>query len=362
MSEKIAKTSILANIILAGGKIIAGIISNSSSVLAEGIHSFMDVFSSGISFLGIKISKKPADKKHPYGHFKFEVLGGFLITLILFGTGSAIIFEAYRKLKNPSLIKIPTLAFSIMIFSAIVNEIMARLKIHFGQKENSVSLISDGVHSRIDVFTSLAVFVGLFLNKYWIFTDSVLAFLIGFYIIKESFSIGKEAVDSLLDVSAPSEIEEKIKEIAKSQGIEISDLKTQKKGSVFTANLEINLPKNLDVNIATKISESLRKRLMEEIKNLVYVAIQIKSHEVEAGFYRPTFGLGKGLGWQRRGRFTPLDSKPLTEFKEEIKEAKGKGPVGFCVCPRCGYRVEHQRGVPCSTLICPNCKIPLKRE
>jgi divalent metal cation (Fe/Co/Zn/Cd) transporter len=71
-----------------------------------------------------------------------------------------------------------------MIFLAIVNEIMARLKIHFGQKENSVSLISDEVHSRIDVFTSLAVFVGLFLNKYWIFTDSVLAFLIGFYIIK----------------------------------------------------------------------------------------------------------------------------------------------------------------------------------
>ena len=262
-----------------------------------------------------------------------------------------IIFEAYRKLKNLSLIKIPTLAFSIMIFSAIVNEIMARLKIHFGQKENSVSLISDGVHSRIDVFTSLAVFVGLFLNKYWIFTDSVLAFLIGFYIIKESFSIGKEAIDSLLDVSALPEVEEKIKEIAKSQGIEISDLKTQKKGSVFTANLEINLPKNLDVNIATKISESLRKRLMEEIKNLVHVAIQIKSHEVETGFYRPTIGLGKGLSWQRRER-----------FKEEIKEAKGKGPVGFCVCPRCGYRVEHQRGVPCSTLICSNCKIPLKRE
>jgi hypothetical protein len=166
----------------------------------------------------------------------------------------------------------------------------------------------------------------------------------------------------LLDVSAPPEIEEKIREIAKSQGIEISDLKTQKKGSVFTANLEINLPKNLDVDTATKISESLRKRLMEEIKNLVYVAIQIKSHEVETGFYRPTFGLGRGFGWQRRGRLTPLDSKPLTGFKEEIREGKGRGPVGFCVCPRCGYRVEHQRGVPCSTLICPNCKVPLKRE
>jgi cation diffusion facilitator family transporter len=352
--EKIAKISILANAILAGGKIAVGILSNSASVLAEGIHSLMDVFSSLISFFGIKISKKPADREHPYGHFKFEVLAGFLITLILFGTSLGIIFEAYQKFKTPSLIKIPILALSVMIFSAIINEIMARLKIYFGQKENSVALISDGVHSRVDVFASLAVFTGLILNKYWIYTDSVLAFLIGLYIIKESFSIGKEAIDSLLDVSAPPEVEEKIKEIAKSQGIEISDLKTQKKGSVFTANLEINLPKNLNVDGATKISESLRERLMKEIKNLVYVAIQIKSHDVETGFYKPAlrgFGFGRGFGWQRRAR-----------FRGKIEETQGRGPGGYCVCPRCNYRIEHQPGVPCSSLICPNCKIYLKRE
>ena len=352
MKEKIAKISILANVILAGGKITVGIFSNSASVLAEGIHSLMDIFSSLISFFGIKISKKPADKEHPYGHFKFEVFAGFLITLILFSTGIWIIFEAYQKFKNPSLIKIPILALSVMIFSAIVNEIMSRLKIHFGKKENSVALISDGVHSRVDVFASLVVFVGLILNKYWIFTDSVLAFLIGLYIIKESFSIGKEAIDSLLDVSAPPEVEEKIKEIAKSQGIEISDLKTQKKGSVFTANLEINLPKNLNVDTATKISESLRERLMKEIKNLVYVAIQIKSHEVETGFYKPIpgtlgfgRGFGRGFGWQRRARF------------------RGRGPGGYCVCmnPNCGYKEPHIPGQPCSEKICPKCGSRMRR-
>jgi cation diffusion facilitator family transporter len=92
-------------------EITVGILSGSASVLAEGIHSLVDVFSSLISFLEIKISKKPADKKHPYGHFKFEALAGFLITLILLGTGLGIIFEAYQKFKNPSLIKIPILLF-----------------------------------------------------------------------------------------------------------------------------------------------------------------------------------------------------------------------------------------------------------
>ena len=349
MKEKIAIIAIFANIILAGGKIIVGIIANSSAVLAEGIHSFMDVFSSAISFIGIKISKKPSDKKHPYGHYKFEVFSGLLITLILLGTGVWIIYEAYQKFLDPCLIKIPVLAFGIMIFSAVVNEIMARLKINFGKKENSISLLSDGVHSRIDVYISLAIFIGLFLTKYWIYTDSFLALLIGLFIIKESFSLGREAADSLLDVSAGEEIEEKIKLIAKTQNIEIASLKTQKKGSAVTANLEIKLSSDLSVEEATKISNNLREKLIDEIETLQYVVIQIKSHEVETGFYKPSFG--KGFGWQRRGR-----------FKDEVEEAAGKGPAGYCVCSKCGYKVFHQRGTPCLTLECPKCHIKLMRE
>jgi len=348
MKEKIAAVSVLANIVLAGGKIVVGLLSNSSAILAEGIHSLMDIFSSAISFVGIKIAKKPEDQKHPYGHYKFEVLAGLFITLILFGTGTGVVYEAYQKFLNPSLTKLSFAAFGIMLFSALVNEGMARLKIYWGKRENSVSLLSDGVHSRVDVLASLAVFVGLFLTRFWIYTDAVLAFLIGLYIIKESFSLGKEATDSLLDASAGPEIEGKIRAIASEQNIEVNSLKTQKKGSAITANLEITLPKNLSVEEATKIAESLREKLMEKIDNLSYVAIQIKSHEVETGFFKP--GFGRGFGWQRRGK-----------FKGKIEKASGKGPGGWCVCPKCGYKTAHQAGVPCSTLKCPNCGVSLER-
>ena len=349
MKEKIAIIAILANIILAAGKIVVGIIANSAAVLAEGVHSFMDVFASTISYIGIKISKKPSDKKHPYGYYKFEVFSGLLITLILLGTGIWIVYESYQKFLDPSSIKIPVLAFGVMIFSAVVNEIMARLKIHFGKKENSISLLSDGVHSRIDVYASLAIFIVLFLTKYWIYADSLLALLIGIYIIKESFSLGREAVDSLLEVSAGEEIEEKIKSIVEEKKIEISSLKTQKKGSAVTANLEIKLSSDLNVEEATKISNSLREKLINEIESLQYVVIQIQSHEVETGFYKPVFG--KGFGWQRKGR-----------FKGEVEEAVGKGPSGYCICSKCGYKIAHQRGIPCSDLECPKCHIKLIRE
>ena len=116
MKEKVAIISILTNVILAGSKIIVGVFSGSAAILAEGLHSFMDIFSSAVGYIGIRISAKPEDRKHPYGHYKFEVLAGFSITLILLGTGAGIIYEAYQKFLNPSLIKIPVLAFGIMIF------------------------------------------------------------------------------------------------------------------------------------------------------------------------------------------------------------------------------------------------------
>ena len=169
------------------------------------------------------------------------------------------------------------------------------------------------------------------------------------YILKESFSLGKEATDSLLDVSAGEEIEKKIKKIAKENKLKISELKTLKKGSAITANLEIKIPSKLSVEEATKKSKKLKRELIKKIENLKYIAIQIKSHKVTDSYFEPEFG--KGFGWQRRGR-----------FKDKIKQAQGKGPEGYCVCPKCGYKQKHEKGIPCSKIKCPKCKIPLERK
>ncbi|OYT34756.1 MAG: hypothetical protein B6U87_01565 [Candidatus Aenigmarchaeota archaeon ex4484_52] len=344
MKEKIALISIFVNLLLAVGKILIGILSNSASILAEGIHSGIDVLSSLISLIGIKIAKKPVDKKHPYGYYKFEVLAGLIITIMLFTTGAGIIYNAYNGFLSHPESKLSYFAFGIMIFSAIINEFMARLKIRYGKKENSISLVSDGIHSRIDVYMSVAVLFGLYLSKYWIYVDSLIALLIGIYIIKESISLGKQATDSLLDVSAGEEIESKIKNIAKEQNIKISELKTQKKAFAITADIEIVISNKLNVEEAIKISNKLREILIDKIKNLEYVAIQINSHNITNNFFKPmnifskTFE--KGFGWQR----------------------KGKGPEGYCVCPKCKHRQKHKKGIPCSTIKCPICGKNLKRE
>lgn len=349
MKEKIALASILANAVLAGSKIAIGLFSRSSAILAEGFHSLTDIFSSSIGYWGIKTSQKPVDKEHPYGHYKFEVLSGAVITVILFITGAGVIYESVRNLLSGEELRTGFWAFFIMFLSVIINFATSRIKIYYGKKENSLTLLADGSHDKADVLASLAVLAGLFLSKYWGYADSVLAFFIGAYIIKESFALGKEAVDSLLDVSAGDEIEGLIRKIAQEKNVKLSSLKTQKKGSAITANLEIKLPGNLEVGRAAEISENLRKTITREIPNMSYMAIQIKDYGVETDFYKP--GLGKSFGWQRRGK-----------FREKVEKADGRGPDGRCVCPRCGYSVPHERGVPCSTLKCPKCNLSLERK
>ena len=116
------------------------------------------------------------------------------------------------------------------------------------------------------------------------------------------------------------------------------------------------LPNNLNVKEATKISNKLKQNLIQKIKGLEYVAIQIESHGFSSNYFKSTetlggFSLGRGFGWNRKGR-----------FKDKIPQAQGKGPVGYCICPKCGYKQKHERGTPCSTIQCPKCKTNLERE
>jgi len=353
MKEKISIISLFVNIVLTVSKILIGVFSNSMSVLADGMHSGMDILSSAINLIGLRQAKKPVDEEHPYGHYKYEVLSGLLITVILFITGIGIVYGAYKGFLSVSKIHMDGIALAVMVFSAIINEIMARLKIYYGKSENSISLLADGVHSRIDVWTSTAVVIGLLLRKYWVYTDPLIALLIGLYIIIKSFSLGKETTDSLLDSYAGAEIEDKIRKIVKDNAIEISELKTQKKGLAITVNVKIKLPNNLSVEKATLITDNLKKKLMDGIKNLSYVAVQIENYEYSTSYFKPTeiFSFRRGFGWQRRWR-----------PDEGNKETFNKKPVDFCICIKCGFKEEHKRGVPCSSVKCQKCGNNMTRE
>jgi cation diffusion facilitator family transporter len=353
MNKKIfvSIAAVLVNLFLAMGKIFVGLFMGVVSIFADGINSGTDVIASLIGYIGIKAAEKPADREHPYGHGKAEVISGFVIMVIILLSAIFIIYDAIRSFFVETESFLGIIAFVVMGISALINGVMSQIKIYYGKKYESYSLISDGIHSRIDLLVSLGVFIGLFLIKIYPKADSIIALLVGIYVFREALKLGKETTDSLLGISAGEEIENKIKSIAKEEKIDIEDLKTQKRGSSITANIEIKLPSKIHVEKASQISEKLKNHLVNEIRNLEYVAIQINSHDFKENYFIPASGIGKGFGWQRKGK-----------FKEILEEAQGKGPDGHCVCSKCGYKQEHERGTPCSTIKCPNCKINLRRE
>lgn len=340
--EKISIIAVIVNFILSLSKIVIGVISKSSAVIADGVHSGMDIISSVISYAGIKAAKKPVDKEHPYGHYKMEVVAGLIITFILLGTSLWIIYEAitgFFELKEPL---ITPLTLGVIAFSIVMNEIMARIKIKVGKKQESMALIADGQHSRADVLSSVGVFIGLFLTRYWVYFDSILALLIGGYVLVQSISLGKKTTDSLLDVSAGEEIESKIKDVAKKEKIELSDIKTQKLGYAVFAELKINLDPKLKVEEASTITKRLEGRIQQEIPSVKYTVIQIGSHEIKEELYKGAFG--RKFGW--RGRMG----------------GSGLGPGGECVCTKCGATAPHQRGTPCMQMKCSRCGSMMTRK
>jgi len=300
--QSVSIISTFANLGLGIAKLVFGFLIGSVALIADGIHSGLDVFSSFITFLGLKVSKKPADEKHPYGHWKAESLAGFLVAIFLAGSGIWILYEAIMSFLGQNLVKLSIWAIVVVVISILITEILARLKFHYGEKYRSLALVADAEHSRADALSSVGVLAGLSLVKYFSSADAVIALFIGGYILYQAFQVGREITDSLLDV-ANKEIEERIKKICSSHKIEISQLKTRKIGAANFAEIKIKLPPKLKVEEVQKIINTLEERLLKNIPELKQIVISIEAYQMAKTVILPRFGkkIGELKGFEKIG-------------------------------------------------------------
>jgi cation diffusion facilitator family transporter len=267
---KTARLSIASNTFLIIIKLVVGLMSRSVSVLSEAIHSSMDLVAAVIAYFAVRISDRPADNEHPYGHGKFENVSGVIEAVLIFIAAIWIILEAIKKVMHPEPVDSLGLGFLVMFISAVVNWFVSRKLYKVAKATDSIALEADALHLKTDVYTSAGVAIGLLLI--WItgltYLDPIVAILVASLIIKESFTLLKNAYSPLLDTSlSPHEIKI-IEQYLEKTNIHFHGLKTRKAGHFRFADLHLEMSESMTLKEVHDICDQIEEELKGKLKNL----------------------------------------------------------------------------------------------
>jgi cation diffusion facilitator family transporter len=279
MSKKtrVARLSIISNSLLILLKLVVGFISGSISIISEAIHSFMDLLAAVIAFFSVKVSDKPADAEHPYGHGKFENISGVIEAMLIFVAAFWIIFEAAKKIITPHPVESIGLGVIVMIISAIVNIIVSRKLYRVAKETDSIALEADALHLKTDVYTSAGVAVGLLLmmisDKIFSsplvhYLDPVIAILVALLILRESFVLFRKAYAPLLDVALPEKDINSIRAMIEkycSATVSYHDLRTRKAGNFKYIDFHLNLSSEMNVREAHDLCDIIENEIKKTV-------------------------------------------------------------------------------------------------
>ncbi|QPQ29948.1 cation diffusion facilitator family transporter [Lysinibacillus sp. JNUCC 51] len=272
-SSKVAFLSVLSNSTVVILKLIVGFFTGSVAILSEAIHSLLDLLASFIAFLSVRISSKPADKEHPYGHGKVENISGTIETLLIFVAGIWIIYECIHKIITPTPIKLPVLGILVMLLGALINFVVSRIVYRTAKNTNSVAMKSNALHLLTDVYTSLGVALSLLIVHLtgWYILDPIIGIILACYIMIEAFKLMKEAFPPLLDARLSMEEEEQIIQIIESfkdEYIEYHDFRTRRSGAEEYIDFHLVVASNKSIETVHDLCD----RIEEKINNLFHQA------------------------------------------------------------------------------------------
>jgi cation diffusion facilitator family transporter len=259
-----AAFSIASNTTLIVLKIIAGLITGSVSLIAEAIHSLMDLAAAIIAFFSVRVSDTPADKKHQFGHGKAENISGVIEGLLILAAAVFIVIEAIDKIRTGVSLEIVEVGIGIMAVAIVVNFFVSRYLYKISRATDSLALEADAAHLSTDVLTMAGVFLGLIIVRItgWQILDPIIAIVVALLIVKAAIDIIRKSYGGLMDVSLP-EAEQKVIELCllehNDRIVEFHRLRTRKAGSQRQIDLHLVIPKTTHVDEADLLCDHLEK-------------------------------------------------------------------------------------------------------
>jgi len=266
--KRVAGISVFAAIFLTGFKLLIGILTGSLGILSEALHSGLDLIAAVITYFSVRISDKPADKEHHFGHGKIENFSALIETLLLIITCVWIVYEAISRLISGNThIQVTVWSYIVVISSIAIDVTRSRALYKVARKYNSQALEADALHFSTDIWSSVVVLIGLLCANFGLFAaDSIAALGVAIIVLSVSYRLGKRAVSVLLD-SSPVILSEKISSIIKSVP-EVSyfhDLKVRVAGADTFVNVTIHVDPGLNITEAHAISHKVEGIICENI-------------------------------------------------------------------------------------------------
>lgn len=270
---KVTIVGTIVNALLVAVKFVAGIMGRSSALVADAVHSLTDFVSDIVVLVFVRISGKPRDAEHEYGHGKFETLATMIIGVLLVAAGIGLLFNGAKQVWdsiNGIVLPEPTwIALAVAFISIVSKELLFRYTIKEGRRLNSDAVIANAWHHRSDVISSIGTMIGIggamFFGRKWRILDPIAAVVVSFFIIKAGYDIIKPAINELLEASLPKEQTDEITEIIRSvAGVKgLHNLRTRKIGNAIAIDVHVKMDGDLRLTEAHEIASRIEKAIRD---------------------------------------------------------------------------------------------------
>ena len=283
---KVTLVGSAGNMVLLIFKFVAGILGHSSAMIADAVHSLSDFFTDLIVLLFVKVSAKPQDESHDYGHGKFETIATLFIGLALVGAAIGIIVSGAVKFANwlgGQTLEVPgKLALLAALVSIVVKEILYRYTVAEGRKLNSQAVVANAWHHRSDALSSIGAAIGIggaiLLGERWAVLDPLASIVVGGMLIKVAWDLLKCSLGELTDQSLSADEEKQILDTITSfpEVSEPHNLRTRRIGNRVAVEAHIRMDGNLSLNTAHDLASSIERKLKEHIGKDALVTLHME--------------------------------------------------------------------------------------
>lgn len=282
--KKVSFIDVSGNLFLSAFKLIAGIYGHSVALISDAVHSLSDVLAALVAFLGVKLSKKSADRQHPYGHERLECVASLLLSLILFTTGFGIgetgllnIFSgSYKTLAIPG-----SIALIAAIISILLKEAMYWFTRHYAKILNSPAFMADAWHHRSDALASVGSLIGIGGAMLGFpVLDCAASVIISLLIIKVAYTILKDSLTKMLDTSCGEDYEKALTDhiLSHPDVIYIDLLQSRMFGNKIYVDLEIQVNGDKSLREAHKVAEDVHRTVEQHFAEVKHIMIHVNPH------------------------------------------------------------------------------------